>query len=74
MTITAFKEKAGVETLQFRPCHKNKDVERCITPIGVVFKSKDFNLKSKVKDVEASFDQDGNQVYWLTNTPVSSEL
>lgn len=74
MTITAFKEKAGVETLQFRPCFKNKDVERCVTPIGVVFKGKDFNAKSKVQDVELSYDDEGNQVYWLTNTAVSSEL
>ncbi len=74
MNLKQFKQEAGVETLQFRPTFNNKDVERCITPIGTVFKGKDFNPKSKVVDVEMRFDNDGNQVYWLTNTAVSSTL
>lgn len=74
MDLKTFKTEAGVETLQFRPCHNNKDVERCMTPIGVVFKDKKFNPKSKVQDVEMKFDEDGNTIYWLTNVPVSSTL
>lgn len=74
MTLAQFKTEAGVDTLQFRPTFKNKDVERCMTPIGVIFKGKDFNPKSKVQDVEMRSDENGNMVYWLTNTPVSSTL
>jgi len=74
MKLTEFKQQAGTDVLQFRPCHNNKDVQRCMTPIGVLFMGKDFNPKSKVVDVEPKFDDAGNQVYWLTNTPVSTTL
>lgn len=74
MNLKQFKQEAGVDTLQFRPCHNNKDVERCMTSIGVIFKDKNFNAKSKVQDVEQKFDDNGNPIYWLTNTAVSSVL
>lgn len=74
MNLKEFKTQAGTDVLQFRPCFKNKDVQRCVTPIGTLFMGKDFNPKSKVVDVELRFDESGTQVFWLTNTPVSSTL
>lgn len=74
MTVKEFKTAAGADALQFRPCFNNKKVQRCTTPIGVLFMGEDYNPKSKVQDVETKFDESGNQVFWLTNVPVSSVL
>ena len=74
MKLQEFKQQAGVEKLEFRPCFNNKKVQRCVTQLGTLFMGEDFNAKSKVVDVEMRFDDDGNQVYWLTNRPVSSTL
>lgn len=74
MNVKEFKAAAGVDTLQFRPCFNNKKVQRCTTPIGVLFMGEDYNAKSKVQDIEQKYDEAGNQVFWLTNVPVSTVL
>jgi hypothetical protein len=72
MNLQEFKTDAGVNTLQFYKGAKGSLY--CPTTIGLLFVAKDYNPKSKVQTVIPGFDENGNQIYRLTNLSVAMEL